>query len=462
MRIDPGRLTGECPTVVGMMTSSLESGGSLDVAVRYIAENGPSLSRILFSKAVSLVDTKSIGSIRESLSSVIGELPKQAGGYSRAVIMCISASEASDEREMSRMLDDAANTGLDAVRILGETYSSSLNFPNTAVFAIGIMVPMILMSLLPVLSIGGMFGAGTIDERLVVVTTLVLIPLGIRMMCSWIRSRNPFRAPGHTSGYGSALPLLITLPMMVVHSMLGMEPDGILLFSVAPASVVTIICIYGDHVESRRRSISVDAMMESISDIGNRMLAGENFEDASVISLKGKPQCSHIGESLEKELMLCRGDVSSAIRRSVACESEEVSVSLDDIRACSEDNTEDAGRLAVTLGRQYQNRNSTMMELESKLKSMTDMMFATAAIFAPMVLGLSVSMFEPLSALAGGSGLENTPLILGTYLVELCALISLLTSSFGRNGSFHDVLWRFCMMCPLSLLVFTVCCGVSL
>ena len=446
-----------------MLTSSLESGGSLDTAIRSVALEGPVNSRRLFSDAVNSVDTKSHPGLREALTDVLEKLPEQAMGYRRSVGMCIAASESQDRTESSRILRDAADSALENVRLMGESYSSSLSFPCMAIFAIGIMVPMILMSLMPMLSIGGMFGADMISGETVILVTLALIPGGILAMCMWIRSRNPFREDhGRFIGWRTALPLLITIPLIIVHRMLGFDPDGMLLFSLAPAAIITLAYAWGDRKRSVETDRCVDSLMDSIMDMGNRMLSGENFETASVGSMESKVHCSEIGRRLGCELEMCRGDIGSAVRMAVSPVSPEMASSIDDIRSCSVRDVEDAGRLAVTMGRQYQNRSVTMRVLETRLKSLTDMMFATAAVFAPMVLGLSISMLEPLSSMAGYSGLEGTSSVLDVYLVELCMLISLLTSSLGRGGRFVDTLWRFCAMCPVSLLIFAICGQVSL
>jgi hypothetical protein len=139
-----------------------------------------------------------------------------------------------------------------------------------------------------------------------------------------------------------------------------------------------------------------------------------------------------------------------------------MSLALRNICLCSENDSDDAGRLAVTLGKQFQNRNITRKSLEHRLKSTTDMMGGTAMVFAPLVLGMSVSMLEPLSKLSGYVAMEGTTLILGTYLIELSALISILISSLGDGDSISKMVWRFCIMCPIALMVFWVSCSLSL
>lgn len=463
MKVDPRRLLRECPTVVGMVTSTLESGGSIDSAMRNIASSGPQNSRSVFETAVRMVDTKQSASATEGLASVLDSLPRGTEGYRRSLSMCIAASESSDAVDRTRMLRDASDTALDSVRSMGEAYSASLTFPCMAVFGIGIMVPMVLMSLLPMLGIGGMFGASSIDENLVVLITLVLIPLGIVAMTLWVRRSNPFLSgTSDTKDIRFALPLLSAIPLSAVHISMGYGADSVLLFSMAPASVATIVLMADEYRRRERTRKCEAALMDCVFDMGNRMLSGENFGSASVGAMSSFPECADVAESLSRGLELSRGDIPQAISDSISPVSSELSSSIRDIYSCSERDNDDAGRLAVILGRQYHNQGSAMMSLRIRLKSMTDMMFGTAMVFAPMVLGMSVSMLEPLSEIAGYSGMDGTPIVLSAYLVELNMLIALLTSSIGSGEGFHKGLWRFCVMCPVSLMVFAICDSIRL
>ena len=97
-----------------------------------------------------------------------------------------------------------------------------------------------------------------------------------------------------------------------------------------------------------------------------------------------------------------------------------------------------------------------------RLKSMKGMMTGTAVLFAPMVLGMSVSMLGPLTEIAGYEGTGDTGAVLSVYLVELCALIAILTSNLGGGDGIRTAVWRFCAMVPLALVVFRLCSGLSL
>ena len=90
------------------------------------------------------------------------------------------------------------------------------------------------------------------------------------------------------------------------------------------------------------------------------------------------------------------------------------------------------------------------------------MLGGTGMLVAPMVLGRGRSMLGPLGASSGYAGLEGTEVALAVYLVELCAIIAVLTSSLGDGDGIRGMVWRFCLSCPIALAVFWFCTGVQL
>ena len=461
--MDYRRLVNECPSVVGMLSAGLQSGGSLDSTVRSLAVNGPRLSRKLFEDVVRRTDTKEFPSISEGLVAMASALPKEASGCSRAIMMVISASESADDPTRNGLLDDASDLALEAVKEMGESYGESLTAPCMAVFGIGIMVPMIMMSILPMLSIGGIFGSRSIDQGTIVLITLVVVPAVILAVSVLVRHRNPFLSESLSlNELKCALPLLGTLPLAISHCYFFGGIESLFILSLAPTCIATMILMMNDMNNDRKRRKCEQAIMDSVFDIGNRMVSGENFETSVISATSSWEGSIELSERISREMNVCRGDVRSALHRSIDPISREMGIALEDILVCSEKNNDDAGRMAVNLGKQFQNRNRIRRTLELRLKSTTDMMIGTCMFFAPIVLGMSVSMLEPVSRISGSSALSNTSTILNIYLIELCALISVLLSSLGSGERLTSIIWRFCLMCPVSLLVFLVCSSFSL
>ena len=287
--MDYRKLVNESPAVIGMITSTLQSGGSVDTAIRSIAESGPKLSRIIFAQAVRTTDTKGYPSLKGALTEILSDLPKDSSGYCRAVMMILSASESSDSETRERMLRDSADISLDSVREMGESYGASLTVPCMTVFGIGIMVPMILMSILPMLNVGGMFGSKSLDQGTIVMVTLAIVPSFIMMVALYLRNKNPFLNGDillTDMRYGA--PLIASIPLAIIYLAVETDDDWMLLFSLAPSCIATLILMSDTmYKETKRRKCEM-SLMDSVFDIGNRMLSGYNFERAGVDSMHSR------------------------------------------------------------------------------------------------------------------------------------------------------------------------------
>ena len=461
--VDWRRLVKEGPTVVGMLTASLESGGSIDTAARELADDGPKISARIFTDAVRSADSRCFPSVTDALTAAVSDLPERAAGYKHSVLLCIAASESPGGEEGRRLLAEASDIALDSVRSMGESYSASLTLPCTTVFGLGIVLPMILMSIVPMLSIGGLFASSPMDGAMMALVTLVLVPSAILAMTIWIRRSNPFASDMRLSDVPKGTLLLLTaVPIAVVPMIIGMEPYEAIVSAMVISCLLCSISMSKDIYAEKKRESCAQGLRDSVFEIGNRMAAGCTFERACRESMSSRPECAGAAESLERELDICRGDVEKALELSIGGYSDDVLRAYTDIRRCSEDSTEDAGRLAITLGRQFHNIDAVESGLGTKLKGMTDTMAGTAMLFAPLVLGMSISMLEPLSELSGYQPVGDSCLMLTVYLVELCALISLLTSCLKADGGVGRMVRMFCLMTPVALLVFDLCCAMGL
>ena len=248
------RLVDEAPTVVGMLSSVIGSGGSLESAVRSVAGSGPAVSSELMTGVVRDADTGGDGGIRGCLSRALASLPPEASGFTRSVGMCVAASSASDQSDADGMMSDASDTALASVAEMGESYGASVTVPCTVVFGLGMMVPLVLMTILPII---GMSGRSVLDGTAVTLVTTVAVPSAMVLVSLLIASRNPFLIRDRPlSGIHHALPLALIPLLASVHVLSGFDPETAVLFSVAPAAVATAVLMAQDRAsEVRTRSV---------------------------------------------------------------------------------------------------------------------------------------------------------------------------------------------------------------
>ncbi|MDD2626553.1 MAG: hypothetical protein WCQ63_01725 [Methanomethylophilus sp.] len=455
-------LLNEAPEVIGMMTVVVGNGGSLDQAVRDVAANGPKLSAGLFKAVVDDADTRVEADMRLALTRLISSLPPGTAGYRMALHMVVSAADAPDRDERERMLREASDIALTGLKEAGKRYSASLNAPCMTIFALGIMVPMVMMSILPMLSIGGLFGPMPFSLGEIMGLTLVIVPAAVAAVIVSIKNQNPFLATGKPDrDLRPALPLLVAGPAAVAFWMIGLDSAAAACLGLTAGGLLCAAAVYRPYMEEKEREKQAQIFEDAVFEMGNRLISGDSFEDAMVRSLALRGECAELAESLRRELDICRGNVPAAIRRVLAPASPAVAEMVCGIQRAAVKDLRDAGRLALTVGRQLQDQEAVRRSIRSDLKGMTDTMFGTASVFAPLVLGMSVAMLTPLARISSEVDFSGTALILTVYLAELSVLMAALMSFLDGRTGIRDVVWRFALMLPVAMLVFAVCMRIA-
>ncbi len=450
-------LLNEGPEVVGIMALSLRRSGSLDSAIRDTAKSGPPQTRKLFAELVAAADVREKPDMRASLGAMLSSLPEGAAAYTMAVRMMVSASDARDPSERDRLIGEARAVALNGLRDAGKAYSSSLNTPFMVIFGVGIMVPMVLMSIIPMLNIGGVFGGAFISPTVLAVITLVIIPAFMAAMVLSVKGRNPFSPSERMSlDFASVLPVLSVIPFYFLVSLLGLRGSSTVCTALILGSLVTLFFLRRSIVGNRRRRAKEALLKEAVFDMGNHLLAGMPFEDSFRAAAGPRRGCADVARRLSTELSICRGDEPAAIRAAVSPVSPELAEVFCEIHSASLKDTREAGRLALSLGRQMMDQDSVRKSIRTDLKGMTDTMAGTAAVFAPLVLGLSMSILSPLSSLSSAVDVEGTSMILSIYLTELCALIACLMAFLAGETRLGDVIKRVSVLLPVSMAVFLI------
>lgn len=462
--IVPKMYLNESPSVISLMSSVITSGGSLDAAVRKVAAEGPKNTARLFRDVVSSVDCRLSEDIRTSLLALISEIPDGLSSYRRALFMTVSASDAKSQTEKVRIMDEASKIVLEGIKLTGESYVSKLQFPSMAVFGIGIMVPMIILSLAPMASINNLLPMPLeIEEGVMNIVILFLVPLIVVSVILSIKDKNPFMDTAFDpSGGWRCLFGLIALPL--AHSLMqnGTGIREVLTVSIVIGSVAVYLSVSGLISKERRRLRKETAIRGSLYDLGNRMVTGENFDSALIAALSQRKETKGIADALTKEYVLCRGDVNSAIRLCISPISADLSDLLCRIGAASYRDIRDAGRMAVSIAHQLQNEDHVRRDMKNKLQGIMDMMNGTAALFAPLILGMSMMMMSPLSEITGVSTAESSFVTLTIYITELSILMSVFTALLTDRLKAVNVVHRISMVLPVAMVILYVCSSITI
>ena len=332
-----------------------------------------------------------------------------------------------------------------------------------AIFCVGIMIPMVMMSVLPMLGISGLFGGSSIDSRVLSAITLVLIPAAVACVMVSIRTKNPFmNISRNPARIGCAVPLFLAIPLFIVLSYTGMETYRSLCAALAVSSALTFAAVSAGTVSDRSRKRRTDLLTEAVFDMGNYLVTGMPFEESFRAAVLPREECADVARRLDRELALCRGDCIPAIRNAIEPVSEKLADVYCEIYRASMKDIRESGRLALTLGKQLMDQESVRRGIRNDLKSMTDTMSATAAVFAPIVLGLSITILGPLSRISEDVDMSGTGTVLSIYLLELCALISCTLSVLEGDMDRNRMLRRFALFLPVCMTVFLVTTAIRL
>lgn len=436
-----------------MMSVVVESGGSLDSAVRGVAENGPKTIRKLFSDIVHDADTRIVPDIRSGLDDLLSSLPKELSGFRRSMHLMMAAAELPTGPEKTRILKEATDISLDGLKDAGEKFSSSLSNPCMLIFGLGVMTPMILMSVIPLLQIGRDMNS-TMTPFPLVFIILVAVPVVVLAIAVGISKGNPFGSENGDKDF-SVLAVYLLSPVLGIVAWFILEDFlKVLLLATVPVGLIAFVRLRPSIKNESKRREQETMLYESIFELGNRLISGDNFENSAVGALESRRETAEVSETLRKEMVLCRGDVETAVYSALSPVSPAVAETYAEIYRSSRKNLRDAGRLAISMGRQIQDRETVMKNIVNKLKSMLDMMTATAAVFAPLVLGLCMAMLRPLTTISDMPDMSGVSVVIGIYLIELCALMAILTVALTGKNDVSNMAYRFSMMLPVSMMIF--------
>lgn len=456
-------MANETPSVMGAMGISLSAGESFETAVRNVAESDTGGVSELFSEAVRRSDSRESPDIVSNLNRELSDLPEEMSFFRRAMNIVRTAFMCKDGDEREAMMDDASQICLKGLSETGQRYSASLSTPCTMVFALGIMVPMIIVSMLPMLSIGGTFRIDFLDKDMLKIATLVLIPLVMGWVILSMMGKNPFlEKTKDPKVLLYLLPLALIIPLYSVLIGRGFSDQDSAFISAAICGCLCTFIMVPKMIRESRRGKEEGILKDAMFELGNRLSMGENFDTALISALNAGKYSSDIGERMSREISICRGDLQKAISYVMTPVSADVAKQYADIQKASGKDGRYAGKLALSLAHQMQQQDSVRTEISNRLKNMLDMMTGTAMFFAPLILGLSIVMLKPLSKIADMTAFADIPSVLIVYLIELTALISILSSCLLSKGRLFDVQKRFCMMMPISLSVFMVTMRLSI
>ncbi|HUV24465.1 MAG TPA: hypothetical protein VMW26_03445 [Methanomassiliicoccales archaeon] len=468
-------MTAESPRMIASITMSMQSRPNLERAVLFASERGGGVLSWKLRELLWSVITRRERDMVSAVLSFNSRLSDSNDGLRQAMHLVVSANFERTKNGLERLLDKANQIILENLKEAVDRYASSLTVPTMVLFSIGIIMPVMLFALLPLLSMGGMAssslqptGGEVLSEGMIALLMLLVFPLFCFLYARSILERNPIRVMDPLEVGFDPIFLLLPVSWTFIGIILAMVPLGIygsygLLMGIfLPPSVYLLLRTNDKGAGSKDAKRSEKEFANALYQIGNRMLTGASFEAAfeeAANSMDG----SHFSRYAKKVVHLSRisrEDITGLVGRSdlIGVESTVLEAAMNSVADSAKRDSQAAGKVALNLAQSMNDLRRGEARIEERLRGVIDMMRSTAVFFAPIVLGITSSLFGVIGAQTGQSlgSMEGIALIVGVYLMELGFIVTYFTTFLMGEGGWRNVAFQFSTRAPLALLIFVL------
>lgn len=334
----------------------------------------------------------------------------------RAVALLTASAVASGD-ERGRSLDRALSAVLDGTRRQMSTFAGEIRGPATALYAFGVLLPLALVGVLPAARVAGV----PVSLPLFVALYDVLLPLSILAACGWLLVRRPVAFPPPHVGRGH--PDVPTRPWREVVASTVAAGGGWLVGSTfvswaGPLAAVgfgsgTALAVRYRPVKSVRDRVRAveSGLPDALYLVGRRVAEGTAVETA--LARASEETTDATGDLLADAARVQRslrvgvraaffgrygvlGDVPSDRVRGTA-----------GLLALAATQGAPAGSAIVAMADQLDSLQEVEREARQELTAITGTLANTAALFAPLVGGATVTLADRMAAADGAGG--STP-----------------------------------------------------
>jgi hypothetical protein len=461
----------ESPNVMGAMSMSMQLQPSLDRAVAFASQCGDGPLNQRLRGILWQVLTRVRYDLPTSLIEFASALNEENESLRQSIHLFISATHESSREGMDRLLDKANALVIDGVKERVERYVASLALPTMVFFAFGILLPVMMFSLVPLLTLGSVSSIGSgpnagpiISDLELALLLLVVFPAASFLYSRSTLSRNPLQAVGRPELSLSRRAMFmaaIYLGSMVVLALAlaASSPEIVLMVGVCLPSAYFYLRFRAVHAQASKLPLVEKDFINSLYQMGNRMTTGASF-DVAFEEVARSRSTSPFGAFARRTGYRClttKKDLPTVVSNDeqLLALSPLVRKAVVTVAECAASDPQAAGKVALNLAQYLSDLRNSQAKVREKLQSVVDMMSSTSTIFAPIVLGITGSLFSLVGTVSPGSGsVQNMTLIGGIYVVELTFIVSFFTVFLLGGKNWTEVAYRFFTKAPIAVTVF--------
>jgi Flp pilus assembly protein TadB len=490
--VDRARMMGQMVDAVSYMAMSMRLTPSLHKALLFAARNvGEPLAGRL-RQVVLDVELRRFETLEEAFMDLARTYDPGNEEFQQALRSLRTAEMQGTPEGVDRSLDRATATVFEGTRRRVREFADGLQRPVFVLFSLGVVLPLMVGSMLPLMSTGGM--GGSIWTAVLLMD--VLFPLLFIIAARRILDRRPLVRPAariepETDGLGvrAAIAVAVGAALVALGLLCGLVASDVaqaeagldaaltdgtivdmdpeqradlearataagsdplvrLAVMVGPlpllwgATAAAAVLFVPALREPRRRRQEVEAVEEALPDalfqIGSRVADGMALEPAirrTASSMNDEP-LAHLLRRVLAHMTLKRTSATEALfgreGALTGFPSENVSASLKTIVEMARKDVSSAGRTIVAVSDHMRDLRKVDREVASRLRPVTDMMRSTAVLFAPVILGITSALYLVVARLAPSLPFSSgaaAPIPVGAFSLVLGTFVMVITAA---------------------------------
>ncbi len=398
------RMLGFMPEAVSYMVMSLYLNPSLEHAIAFASENTEEPLSSDLKKILWEVYLREYDAIEDSFVAFAYDWGRWNDGFKRALYTLRTSTMRSTEDERKETLDKASKIMMESSKRDLLAYADSLYVPTMILFTVGVMLPLILASLMPITPIGASY------TWVVVLLFDVAIPLMFFVYSKKIIEEKPvltlppdLKVPMTKQEH--TLLIVVSLLVGAIFFFFGLINTNYIyssLFLWALSIPLAIYLFFTSYPLKMERDTIVemnDDFPDALFNLGSRIAEGEPFESA-----------------MERVVALMRGSAIEVLLRRILYSLKTTRDSLEEILfgndgilrdkstkvinttmrvtvdAMKKDNLT-AGNMIISIASHLRDMKGIEKEMKSRIGSATSMMQMTALYFGPITIAVTMVLY---------------------------------------------------------------------
>lgn len=483
------RSLGKLPETVNYMTMSLRVNPSLSKAITFASENADEPISTSLKKVIWRVYMNENTTLEDSFLKFAYRWGEWNRHLKRSLYAVRSSLLEKTEDGFRNSLERANKLIIEGTKQDMKKFSESLRTPTTVLFALGILLPLIIGAMLPMMALAGLdISALTTEvpesESYFSLPFLIILMNGVFPLIAFIYS---YHIVGQKPGMKSPLkfesevrkrPHLIMSAILLVVGLLLISfgeqffkeymPIPYFFVVVIPISYYFLVTSVPEKKKREKLMKMEKEFPNLLFQLGSRIAEGLSLEraflkstdtlkDAEITQLVNKInksiKMSH--QSLESSLFGEEGILKEHPSRSIRS-------TMKTVIKISEKDPETAGKSIMRIANYKEELQQLDEEMKNMLSKNIQMMKGTALIFAPFTMGILASLYYMLEDIFTGLGSVElvSPVafssVMGVYLLLMGAVITYFTKSIESSLDILEFKYEYGKTMLISITIYSV------